>query len=361
MRRKTLIPLLLCVLACTAHAQVHSDNPLRTPLDKLTDSVTQAAFARGECVGVSIGVIRNGQTHIYNYGETVKGNKTLPDARTVYEIGSITKTFTATLLALQVSRGRIGLNDPLVKYLPDTVPAPAFEGTPVTMAMLSNHSSGLPRLPYNFNNSTTVRDNPYSTYSNDWLFQFMKRYAMERKPGERYEYSNLGAGLLGVLLARFAHTTYEQLLEREITRPLQLQDTKVNGSSSMKSRLAQGYTGTGQEQGPWDFLEMAGLGGIRSTLHDMLIYARANMSTAPTLLEKAIALTHQPTFTGGQQTVGLGWHIQTRRNGTIVQHNGQTGGYYAFIAVNPAARTAVVMLSNVSKANGIAARLLAQL
>ncbi len=326
----------------------------------MVDSFSRQDFQQGNAVGLCVAVIRNGETHIYNYGETARGNHTLPNENTVYEIGSISKTFTATLLALQVTRGKMKLDDPLTKYLPDSVPVPVFEGTPVTLVTLSNHTSGLPRLAPNMA-AHARKDNFYADYTNDLLFQFLRNFKPIRKPGEKYEYSNIGAGLLGVLLARYAGTTYETLLEREITRPLQMKDTRVQFTPAMKSRLAQGYKANGEMQIPWDFQEIAGLGGIRSTMHDMLIYARANMSRSAGILEKAITLTHQPTYTRpntDNATVALGWHIYTWQSHSGVVHNGQTGGYHSFMAVDPEAGIAIIVLSNVATENRVGLKLL---
>jgi len=295
-----------------------------------------------------IGIIKNGQVSIYSYGETVKGNNTLPNENTVYEIGSVSKTFTGTLLALQVLRGKVKLDDPIGKYLPDSVPQPVFDGVPVTMVSLSNHSSGFPRLATRMFKDAIDKRNPYAQFSNDNLFHFVKHLKLERKVGDKYEYSNVGAGLLGVLLARNAKTTYAILLEREITLPLQMKDTKIQLTESMKSRFIQGYTKDLEAQGPWDFQDIAGMGGIRSTMHDMLIYARANLSKQPTMLEKAMALTHQQTFSG-ERSVGLGWHL----NKNWVLHDGQTGGYHTLVALDPTAGIAIIVLSNVSAANQV--------
>lgn len=337
-----------------------ADNPLKTPLDLMVDSIARSSFERGEAVGLVVGVIKDRQMYTYSYGETARGNGKLPDQHTVFEIGSITKTFTGTLLALQVVRGKVKLDDPIGKYLPDSIPTPVFEGVPVTMVSLSNHSSGFPRLAPNMFNGALNMKNPYAQYSNEKLFRFVKNFKPQRKVGDKYEYSNVAAGLLGVLLARNAKTNYATLLEREITLPLQMKDTKIQLTESMKSRFAQGYTKDMELQVPWDFQDIAGMGGIRSTMHDMLIYARVNMSKQPSTLEKAMVLAHQETFSG-ESKVGLGWHYFIKDGRTWVVHNGQTGGYYSFIGVDAETGVAVVVLSNVSQENRVGARLMRQL
>lgn len=357
--KKMLLTGLASLLTLISLAQA-TDNPLKTPLDGMVDSMIRSSFEKGQAVGLVVGVIKNRKASVYSYGETAQGNGKLPDENTVFEIGSISKTFTGTLLALQVNRGKMKLDDPIGKYLPDSVPTPVFDGTPVTMVSLSNHSSGFPRLAPNMFIGALDRKNPYAQYSNERLFRFVKNFKPQRRVGDKYEYSNVAAGLLGVLLARNARTDYATLLEREITLPLQMKDTKIKLTESMQNRFAQGYTKDMEAQGPWDFQDIAGMGGIRSTMHDMLIYARANMSKQPSMLEKAMALAHQQTF-AGEAKVGLGWHYFFKGGRTWVVHNGQTGGYHSFMAVDAETGVAVVVLSNVSEDNHVGAWLMRQL
>lgn len=343
---------LLAFTAAYAAAQ-NTDNKLATPFDRYVDSLARDAYKRKDYTGVMIGLVAPGVTKTYAYGETVRGNNTLPDANTVYEIGSITKTFTGLLLALQVQRGKIKADDPVNKYLPDSVKIPAFEGVPITMVSLSNHTSGLPRFDPVAEDPQFDSKAPYANFTVNKLFSFLRSYQPSRKPGAKYDYTNIGAGLLGTLLARYANTTFAQLLQREIFLPLQLRDTKLDLTPAMKSRLAQGYSSDGKPADTWEFKALAGCGGIKSTMNDMIRYAKANMSTAPTMLEKAMQLSHRPTYSGKDNTVGMGWHVIAGKHRTIVWHNGQTGGYYSMMYLEPATGKAVIVLSNTSKPNTI--------
>ena len=139
-------------------------------------------------------------------------------ADNVFEIGSITKVFTASILADMASRGEVRLDDPVAKYLPSSAHIPSRNGRQITLLDLVTQSSGLPRMPSNF----TPRDsmNPYADYSVQQLYAFLSGYQLTRDIGATYEYSNLGMGLLGHALALKAGTSYERLVTRRILTPL---------------------------------------------------------------------------------------------------------------------------------------------
>jgi len=158
-------------------------NPLRTLLDQRVDSLTRTFFGQQKAVGLSIGLLRNDSLFVFGYGETAKGNKTAPTADNLFEIGSISKTFTATLLADLVERGKLKLTDPVNRYLPDSIPALQKDGQPITLLTLSNHTSGLLRLPVNLNLFASPI-NPYKTYDRVALFAYLKRAELATPPGQ---------------------------------------------------------------------------------------------------------------------------------------------------------------------------------
>jgi CubicO group peptidase (beta-lactamase class C family) len=326
--------------------KVKSDNRLLTALDKQVDSAVRPYINLAITTGVSIGILRNGKMYFYNYGETAKGNKKLPNQHTIYEIGSISKTFTATLLADAVNSGKISLGDPVSKYLPARIPALEFEGVPVTIKMLSNHSSAIPRMPPNFTAYATDPLNPYKNYGLDQLFAMYSTLKLSRTPGTTYEYSNLAVGTLGAILENIQKKSFEQLVVQKICNPLHMNDTRQYIRKGDSARFAKGYSETGKYNGQWDFKMLAAAGALRSTAFDMLLYAKANISTASPSLNKAIQLTHAVTFSDGTNRVGLGWHLLKLDNDDIFFHGGGTGGYRSYLAINPTKKFAVVVLSN---------------
>jgi CubicO group peptidase (beta-lactamase class C family) len=217
-----------------SHDSIPTSNRLATALDKKVDAIARQYMTRIGTVGMSIGILMDGKTIFYGYGEAERGNRQLPDEHTIFGIGSITKTFTATLLASAVLDGKLNLDDPVNKYLPDSIPTLEYQGVLVTIRTMANHSSGIPRLPSNL----LIKDtsNPYKDYDDDDLFSFYKNFKLERKPGDKYEYSNVGFATLGVILERIYKRSYESLIVERICAPLGMDDTRqfIKNGDSMR-------------------------------------------------------------------------------------------------------------------------------
>jgi D-alanyl-D-alanine-carboxypeptidase/D-alanyl-D-alanine-endopeptidase len=292
-------------------------------------------------VGLVAAVERDGRRHVAGFGETRKGSGRAPDAKTAYEIGSITKTFTGLLLADAVGRGELALEDTLGARLPPEA-RPDHEGLrAVTLEHLATHASGLPRLPDGFRPADPL--NPYADYSKERLYAFLKGHAPRRPPGT-YEYSNLAMGLLGHLLELRTGLGYEPLVRERICRVLGLGDTGMALEGPRRERLAPPYDAALSPQRNWDLSILAGAGGLRSTAEDLLRYAAAHGGGEGPLRE-AMTLALKPRLVNAEGIgVGLGWHLA--RDGRTRLHSGMTGGYASFVAVVPDARTAVVVLSN---------------
>lgn len=325
---------------------VATNNTLSNSLDKVVDSIIKPYITLAATSGVSIGVLKNNATHFYGYGETIKGNKQIPDEHTLYEIGSITKTFTAILLADAVNNGKIKLDDPVNKYLPDSIPQLQYQGTPVTVEMLSNHSSGIPHMPNNFDDAATDSLNPYKNYTEQNLFSFYKTFSFTRKPGTQYEYSNLAVATLGIILEHIYHKSFEELVTEKICAPLHMNNTHQFIPANDSACVAVGYNENGKYNGPWDFEAFAPAGSLRSDAVDLIQYAKANLGDAPPALNKDIQLTHVVTFTDGSNKTALGWHYIKAGNEEILFHNGGTGGYRSYLGINLDKKIAVVILSN---------------
>ena len=272
------------------------------------------------------------------------------DGNTVFEIGSITKTFTAGILADMVRKGEVALDDPVVKYLPEGTVVPSRDGKEITLADLASQTSGLPRLPDNMNPADSA--NPYADYTTRQMFDFLAGYELPRAIGEKYEYSNLGFALLGQALAFRAGESYESLVTERILRPLGMTDTRITLTPSMQQRLAPGHAPDGSPAENWDFPSFAGAGALRSTVNDMLTWIHANADSTSRPLGPTLALTHAPRHEAGSPalTIGLAWHrLRTPLGRTIVWHNGGTGGYRTFTGYDEATGTGIVVLSNTSQ------------
>jgi CubicO group peptidase (beta-lactamase class C family) len=323
---------------------VHTSNLMRTLTDKKVDSAARNYIQKSNTVGLSIGILKDGVTHIYNYGETAAGNETMPDANSIFEIGSITKTFTSALLAYYVNEGKVKLTDPITKYLPDSVAANK-ELQNVTLLTLSNHTSGLPRLPDNFEYHSSDPLDPYKDYTKQYLFSYLKSCKLITKPGDTYAYSNLAVGLLGTILEQVSGKSFAEMVQEIICDPLNMQSTRQHLNLVQKQRFVKVYNEEGKETSAWNFNVLAPCGALRSTVNDLLIYVKANMTKDDTKPSKAFGLTHQITFDKGVK-LGLAWHIIVVNNIEYYFHNGGTYGSSSFLAFNTEKNIAVVVLSN---------------
>jgi CubicO group peptidase (beta-lactamase class C family) len=327
--------------------QVTSNNRMKTPLDLRIDSLVRPYIQMKHTAGICIAFIKDGKTTTYSYGEVKKGENQLPDAdKTFFEIGSISKTFTGILLADEVIKGKMSFDDPINKYLPDSIGKMSYMDVPITLKTLSNHSSGFPRLPMNLYKKGDDANNPYQNYDAGRLFSYLKTFKPYREVGVNYEYSNFAVGLLGTILAQQNQLSYEELLLQKICKPLNLRNTKISLDTTDKNNFAQGFDEKGKATSAWDLNTLAGAGGIRSTTNDMAKFVEANMTKAPKQIQEAIELSQKVSFESGQNIVGLGWHIAKRKERTIYQHSGGTGGFRTFVGFDKERQIGVVVLSN---------------
>jgi len=304
-----------------------------------------------QSVGIVAGVIDASGRRVMAYGRRARNDARPLDGDTVFEIGSITKVFTSLLLAEAVQRHEMALTDPVAKFLPAKVKIPE-RGRAITLQDLSMHTSSLPRIPANMKPKDPA--NPYADYSVEDLYTFLGGYELARDVGERYEYSNLGGGLLGHVLALRAGMDYESLVRARITRPLRMTDTSIALTPRMREHLATGHSAALEAVANWDLPTLAGAGALRSTANDLLTFVAANLGYVTTPLAPAMASMVVPRKPTGMPSleVALAWHITSVHGKTIVWHNGGTGGYRTFIGFDPVARTGVVVLSNAGTAAG---------
>ena len=302
-----------------------------------------------QAVGIVVGIIEPNGRRVVAHGDLAKGDSRTLDGDTIFEIGSISKVFTSLLLADMVDRNEVALDDPADKYLPEHVKMPERSGKSITLLDLATHSSGLPRLPGNLTPQDAA--NPYASYSVDDLYQFLSGYTLPRDPGSEVEYSNLGPGLLGHLLARHSDTEYESLIRRRITQPLNMRDTGITLSPSMKQRMATGHNAFLAPVANWDFPTLAGAGALRSSANDMLTFLEAFLGYKESPLAPAMKamLDVRRPIGNTKFKIGMGWGVF----GAVAWHDGGTGGFRSFVGCDQKARTGVVVLSNTFTLSGV--------
>jgi CubicO group peptidase (beta-lactamase class C family) len=232
---------------------------------------------------------------------------------------------------------------------------PEWGGHPITLLHLATHTSGLPRVPGNLKPKDAR--NPYENYAVDDLYAFLSNYTLTRDPGSQVEYSNLGGGLLGHVLANRAGTNYESpdyesLIRARITQPLGMLDTGIALSTGMQQRMTTGHNALLEPVANWDFGALAGAGALRSSANDMLTFLEAFLGYRESPLAAAMKsmLEVRRSVPNTKFEVALGWHMLENR----AWHDGGTGGFCSFAGFDRHARTGVVVLSNAFALPGIA-------
>lgn len=289
---------------------------------------------------ISIGLISENSTEYIGFFKKNDTLKITNNKNNIFEIGSITKIFTSILLSDFIDKKEAFLNETLAKQFKFTLK----EGSKITLQQLANHTAGLERMPSNFKNSVTIKENPYVFYTPKLLKKYLlKDIKLKGNSGEKSEYSNLGAGLLGYILTQKSNKTYEELLQERIFKPLKMTNSSSELNKISQNLLIKGLDKNGKETSNWSFTDaLVGAGGIKSSIIDLEKFVRKNFED-----NVVYNLLQQPTFTFSKtKKIGLGWFILSKNN--ILFHNGGTSGYKSSLAILKEEKKAVVILSNVS-------------
>lgn len=297
---------------------------------------------------IVVGLVDEHGPQILSAGKLDNGTDREPDGDTLFEIGSITKTFTVLLLEDMVQRGEMKLDDPVEKYLPDSVKVPRRNGKKITLLDLATHTSGLPRDPDNLTPTHGLPENAFADYTVERLYKFLDGYALTADPGAQVSYSNTGTALLGHVLALKADMNYESLVTERICRPLGMDSTRVTLTPEMKARLAVGHGQNGNRAPNWIFQVYDGTGGLHSSANDLLKYVSANLglekSDLTPLMEKTRVIRHRNTSHGD---MAMSWSVRDEgldSGRTLIGHAGGTGGYETFIGLDETQQKGVVVL-----------------
>lgn len=292
---------------------------------------------------LSIAIINNNKTSYYGIIKTNDTIKVIDNKSKVFEIGSLTKVFTSTVLATLVIDKKIKLNDNINTYYPFKFK----DDIQLNFKSLANHTASLPRLPENFNPSNNA--NPYKDYGKKEIEDYLKNgIKLDTGKLKKYSYSNLGAGLLGHTLGLVQKTNFKKLLVTCIFNKYKMTNT-FTSSQNLGNKLIKGLNSSGKKTSNWDFDVLFGGGGILSTTQDLAKFVIAHFNTKNAILN----LTKTPTFkVNNTMQIGLGWHIIKLATGQeLIWHNGGTGGYKSSTSINLKTKKAVIILSNLFGAN----------
>ncbi len=312
-------------------------------LDKYPENFSNIIFSKAKYLpeGAQLSVaLVNGKD--VNYFGVIKQDSTLNPIENqdlIFEIGSITKIFTSTVLASLVVAGKLKLSD----HINDYYPYDFKDNVKVSFESLANHTSGLPRLPSNLDLSDV--ENTYKNYSQSKIDDYlMNKISLKNNS---YGYSNLGVGLLGHTLAKVEKTDYIGLLKKNVLDKYNMNNT-FSSNKNLNKRLAKGIDQNGNEVSNWDFDVLVGCGGLLSSISDLVKFTQAHFKN-----DDILKLTRTETANAGENlTIGLGWHILKSSQGEdIYWHNGGTGGYSSSMIINPENKSAVIILANVGDIN----------
>ncbi len=304
--------------------------------------------------GMVVALVDEHGSKTFSAGKLDNGTDDEVNADTVFEIGSVTKTFTALLLVDMVDRGEMKFDDPVAKYLPDSVKLQTHGGKEITLLNLAAQDSGLPFNADNHEGADWAER--FRTYTVGKMYEFLSSYRLAQDPGAKFQYSNIGMGLLGHAMERKSGKDFEALVIERICRPLHLDSTCVTLTPELKARLATGHDAQGRPSDNFELHAIAGAGAIRSTADDLVRYVSAQLGLSQSKLTPLMEQTHQIRHDDAhlsdepfQSHTALPWYddgVLNPAGSQLLGHAGGTSGYNSFVGFDLKRRIGVVVLTN---------------
>ena len=371
MKKNIIFILVTIILLSSCENNLEIDDTL--PLKEKIDQLIEPAVLYGSPNAMIIGIIKDGEKYIYSYGNAGLGSGP-PHSNTIFEIGSNTKTFAATIFSEFISEGLLSLDDSINQFFPEIATLPSYKGKNITLKHLVTHTSGLPREVYNFNIDPNI---VWSEFTNQDYYSFLNDISQQAYPfddftngnnlqylGTEFRYSNIGLSLLGHILEIVSGKTFEQLIEERICSKLNMPDTRIypDLSDEQKSRVPKAYNINQQEQQlPRNHGRHLAAGSLYSTTDDMLNYMEANMGDS-TSLSKSMDRCHQVLFTRDSicnddgdidetfyvekaDGIGMVWYITYLNGDTIVEHAGDYNHHFK-CKFNKTKKIGIISFSN---------------
>ena len=262
---------------------------------------------------------------------------------TAFEIGSVSKTMNAILLARLIEQGKLDLDDPIARHLPKQAKLPEFDGQPIRLRHLLTHTSGLPALPSRLKPADPA--NPYAELGTDDLVASLADVELKQEPGAAWAYSNFAVMLLSHIVATAAGSDYEKLMHEQLFAPLNMSASFIGGAPE-GVQLADGHQGNGAPAKHWDIRgNLAGVGGVRASLDDMVHYLEAHLGKSGKELAETITTT-QAQAIAEPRPMAWGWMLAPLNGQQVHVHEGGTGGFSSFVAFDKARGRGVVVLSD---------------
>jgi CubicO group peptidase (beta-lactamase class C family) len=345
MKKRLIISLLFSTIIIQfAFSQMRED--LQKEIDRIIFHDTEITFDK--IPGFVIGIIYRDSVFVYRYGSTSKDSLNTPTEETIFEIGGLTKVFTASLINLLVADGIMEYDSSFNHYLP-----PEYQNektAKITINDLVIHTSGLPKLPLEFGVKENETNNPYAFYTKNDLLDFYKNYSPIPGNSGKYHYSTLNYALLEVAIEYATNQSFETVLKEKIFSPLDMQNSSITINEKQTKQVTCGYTVAGVETPIWQFQSFAASEGVKSTAADLLKFLACNLNQIHPEIAANFSQTHvQSIETEFNKNAYMtkGWHlVKNKKYYDSFLHAGNTSGQRAFMGFVKETQTAVVMLSN---------------
>ncbi|MEL1265097.1 serine hydrolase [Pseudoxanthomonas putridarboris] len=332
MKLSSAIALILAAAGGNAHATTDA---------QLRDTVAQRLHGdrTGACLAVAV-VEKDHVARTFQCADDKDAARIGPDA--AFEIGSVSKTMTAALLADLIRQGKGSLDDPLAAWLPEGTRVPDYQGQPILLRHVVTHTSGLPALPSKL--GAPSMDDPYAKLDEAALLASLDDVTLKAAPGTTFEYSNFASMVLSYAVARRAGTDLETLLRQRLFEPLGMRGAHVNAAPA-GIRSATGHTPNARPASAWHFAtDLAGVGGVRATLDDMVRYVQGELGATATAITPALRLTQQKV--SDKPAMAMNWMLLPVGDRTVHLHEGGTGGFSSFVSFDIEKQRGVVILSD---------------
>ena len=328
--------------------QVSKKDPVELSMDRNADSLLLDSTINA----ISIGVYKDGKTYINHYGELDKRKENKPTNETIYEIGSVSKTFAGTLVAQAELEGKLSLEDDIRKYLKEDFPNFEYQGNPIRIKHLITHTSRLPRfLPETI---TEIVENPTDSlafniseieknYSKENFLSDLHTIVLDTIPGTKDSYSSADTELMAHILENIYNKPYNELIQEKISTKLEMKNTGTVLKENLQNNLANGYI-KNNTLAPSMIGSLWGAGGgMVSTLPDLMKYAKFHLDKE----NKIAAKSHEVVFQNGNFKIGYYWPIKfDELYGTYYSHHGGAFGTQNYLFVFPEKDVAISIIVN---------------
>ena len=319
---------------------------LKQEIDKIIFHDTEITFDK--IPGFVLGIIYKDSTLVYSYGSISQDSLVPSNQETIFEIGGLTKVFTASLVNILVEKGTMHYDSTLNYYLPQEFQN--RNATQITINDLIIHTSGLPKLPLEFGVKRNETNNPYANYNKQDLLNFYKGFMLEQENHGSYHYSTLNYALLELAIESATNNSFEAVLKKEIFTPLNMENSCITLTDEQLTKVTMGHTIGGKETPVWQFQSFAASEGVKSNTEDLLKFLACNLGQTHPKLAENLAQTHIQTIEtelNKNAFMAKGWHrVKIKKYYDAIIHAGSTSGQRAFMGFIPETETAVVLLSN---------------